>query len=46
MLDPTQILFNPNSMGVKYSSIVLKGGGDKPCLCFDLFIGQQVFFLF
>ena len=33
-------LINPKSIGVKYSLIVLGGGQDRPCLCFDLPIGQ------
>ena len=35
--------FNPNHIRVKYSLIVLEGGGGflGPCLCFALIIGQQ-----
>ena len=31
----------PNSIGVKYSLIVLGGGAIGPCLCFDLLIGPK-----
>ena len=34
----------PNRVGVKYSLIVLEGGGgDRPCLCFYLLICQKGF---
>ena len=33
-------------LGEKYSLIVLEGGRgeDRPCLCFDLLIGQKLYF--
>ena len=43
------IYFNPNSIGVKYSLIVLGGGGGDniyhvSVLTFDLLIGQKIYF--
>ena len=45
VLSPTPLkaalkYLNPNSIGVKYSFIVL--GGGTPCLCFDLLIGEKL----
>ena len=36
------ICVNPKNIGLKYSLIVLWGGGkNRPCLCFELLIGKQ-----
>ena len=38
------VQLNPNCVGVKYTSIVLRDEGqDGACLCFDLLIGQKGF---
>ena len=41
------IFIKPNSIGVKYSLIVL-GGGEQctPCPCFDLLIGEKIFLFY